>query len=232
MRRAQLARWLGEDDAARARAVSRCRRARDLAPLAALEDAARCSIPAQADLRAAHRGRADRGGPRRAIAREPGWMLDLSYGFSGEDMSGMEPRSDMLSAMVTVDLPLFRGEPPGPRGDRRRARGGARPAGDARRSPARDARDAGGGLGHRATVRPSSSSSTRPTWCRWRISRFRRRCSRWRSNRAMVDEVVAARRVALETRMKHLRLVGRPGAAQYDIDYLVGEAAMKCSGVG
>jgi len=41
--------------------------------------------------------------------RRPGWMLDVSYGFrSGEEMDG-ESRADMLSAMVSVDLPLFRG---------------------------------------------------------------------------------------------------------------------------
>jgi outer membrane protein TolC len=45
----------------------------------------------------------------------------------------------------------------------------------------------------------------------------------WRSNRAMIDEVVAARRVALETRMKHLRLSADRAQAQFDIDYLAGE---------
>ncbi|MFN2309691.1 MAG: TolC family protein [Gammaproteobacteria bacterium] len=56
------------------------------------------------------------------IARQqykPGWMLDLSYGErSGHGMNGAR-RSDLLSAMVTLDLPLFTGK----RQDRRVAAG-------------------------------------------------------------------------------------------------------------
>ncbi len=48
---------------------------------------------------------------------KPGWMLDVSYG----ERSGYEPdgarRSDMLTAMVSLDLPLFTGK----RQDRRTA---------------------------------------------------------------------------------------------------------------
>jgi outer membrane protein TolC len=46
----------------------------------------------------------------------------------------------------------------------------------------------------------------------------------YRNNRAMVDEVVTARRTALETRIKHLRLAADRAQAQYEVDYLVGEA--------
>jgi outer membrane protein TolC len=46
----------------------------------------------------------------------------------------------------------------------------------------------------------------------------------YRSNRAMVDDVILARRTALETWLKHLRLVADRAQAQYDIDYLVGVA--------
>jgi hypothetical protein len=44
----------------------------------------------------------------------------------------------------------------------------------------------------------------------------------WRGNRAMIDEVVMARRAALETRTKHLRLAADRAQAQYEIDYLAG----------
>jgi outer membrane protein TolC len=48
-----------------------------------------------------------------AVARQqykPGWMLDLTYGDrSGAGMDGAR-RSDLLSAMVTLDLPLFTGK--------------------------------------------------------------------------------------------------------------------------
>lgn len=47
-------------------------------------------------------------------AYKPGWMVDVSYGDRRGRMDG-ERRSDMVSAMVTVDLPLF----PGKRQDRR-----------------------------------------------------------------------------------------------------------------
>jgi hypothetical protein len=46
----------------------------------------------------------------------------------------------------------------------------------------------------------------------------------WRSNRAMLDDVISARRVATETRMKHLRLAADRALAQHEIDYLAGEA--------
>ena len=42
------------------------------------------------------------------------------------------------------------------------------------------------------------------------------------TNRAMIDEVILARRTALETSLKHLRLVADRAQAQYDVDYLVG----------
>jgi outer membrane protein TolC len=48
-----------------------------------------------------------------AVARQqykPGWMLDVSYGErSGREADGMA-RSDLLTAMVTLDLPLFTGQ--------------------------------------------------------------------------------------------------------------------------
>ena len=44
----------------------------------------------------------------------------------------------------------------------------------------------------------------------------------WRSNRATIEEVVAARRIATETRTKHLRLASERAAAQHEIDYLAG----------
>jgi hypothetical protein len=40
----------------------------------------------------------------------------------------------------------------------------------------------------------------------------------------MLDEVVMARRLALETRMKHLRLAADRALAQHEIDYFAGDA--------
>jgi len=39
---------------------------------------------------------------------KPGWMLDVGYGFRQPTPDGME-RSNMVTAMVAIDLPLFRG---------------------------------------------------------------------------------------------------------------------------
>ncbi len=47
---------------------------------------------------------------------KPGWMLDLSYGFRRPMLDGTE-RPDMVTAMVTLDLPVFRSK----RQDRRLA---------------------------------------------------------------------------------------------------------------
>jgi hypothetical protein len=46
----------------------------------------------------------------------------------------------------------------------------------------------------------------------------------WRSNRTMLEEVVMARRLALETQMKHLRLAADRALAQHDIDYFAGDS--------
>jgi hypothetical protein len=40
----------------------------------------------------------------------------------------------------------------------------------------------------------------------------------------MLEEVVMARRLALETKMKHLRLAADRALAQHDIDYFAGDA--------
>lgn len=39
---------------------------------------------------------------------KPGWMFDLNYGVRQDTPTGM-PRSNLVTAVVTVDLPLFRG---------------------------------------------------------------------------------------------------------------------------
>lgn len=41
---------------------------------------------------------------------KPGWMLNLTYGERGGREPNGEPRSDMLSAMVTFELPIFTGK--------------------------------------------------------------------------------------------------------------------------
>ena len=154
--------------------------------------------------------------------RKPAWMLDVSYGFRQDAPDGMS-RPDMLSAMVTVGLPLFRGD----RQDRAVAR---REAGRA---------------GTRANGTTITSVRCRRCWSEaWNTAHRTAELERfyetdllplaeqsvtaallgWRSNRAMLDEVVMARRLTLETRMKHLRLAADRALAQHEIDYFAGDA--------
>lgn len=106
--RAQLARWIG--DAARAALLDELPA---LPPPPASFEATRHPEwrATEAELGAM---RAEAG-----MAREqykPGWMFDLSYGFRRPMPDGTE-RPDMVTAMVTLDLPIFRSK----RQDRRLA---------------------------------------------------------------------------------------------------------------
>jgi outer membrane protein TolC len=216
MRRAQLARWLGEDDAARAGPFTLPARA-ELPPLETLE-ARLESHPAQQDY--ARRIEAAQTGIELAEqSTRPGWMLDLSYGFRGGEMDG-KPRSDMVTAMVSVDLPFF--------GGRRNA------------SEIEAARAEAQGLhemhtDHQREMRAMLVEA-------WGLVRRTGELERYyetdllplagqtvqaamlayRNNRAMFDEVVVARRVALETGLKRLRVAADRAQAQYEVDYLAG----------
>lgn len=39
---------------------------------------------------------------------KPGWAIDLGYGYRDGSLPNGDPRSDFMSVMVTVDIPLFR----------------------------------------------------------------------------------------------------------------------------
>ena len=218
MRRAQLARWIG-DDAATAGPFSLPARA-DIPPLGVLEERL-MQHPAQADYE--HRIDAAKTEVELAEAsKRPGWMLDVSYGLrEGEDPFGMK-RSDMLSAMVTVDLPVFRGN----RQDREVSAALAEQRGlheqhdDHRREMHAMLEEAWATARKTGDLEKFYESDLLPL----ADQSIEAALLAWRSNRAMIDEVVAARRVALETRMKHLRLAADRAQAQFDIDYLAGEA--------
>ena len=218
MRRAQLARWIGDDGVAKAGPFALPARA-ELEPLATLE-ARLLRHPAQVDFER----RIDAAETAVDLARQrnrPGWMLDLSYGLrSGSMMSG-ESRSDMLTAMVTMDLPFFRTN----RQDREvaAARAEARGLHEMHEDHQRDME---------AMLAEAWSVADRTA----ELERFyeaelvplaeqaiRAALIGYRSNRAMVDEVIAARRAALDTWLKHLRLSADRAQAQYDLDYLAGD---------
>lgn len=218
MRRAQLGRWIGDEDVATAGPFTLPARS-ELDPLAALQS--RLSRhPAQVDFE--RRIDAARTGVDLAKQRyKPGWMLDMSYGLRSGRMDG-EPRSDMLSAMVTVDLPLFRTN----RQDREvaAARADARGLHEMHDDHQREMRamlaEAWGVAARTAELERFYESELVPL----AEQSIQAALLAYRTNRVMVDEVIAARRVALETWLNHLRLVADRSQAQYDVDYLVGGA--------
>ncbi len=106
MFRSQLSFWLGADESARVQPTGLSPRV-ELEPLATLQ-ARLTEHPAQLD----YMRRIDAAHTATDVARElrkPAWMLDVSYGFRQNAPDGMS-RPDMLSAMFTVGLPLFRGD--------------------------------------------------------------------------------------------------------------------------
>jgi outer membrane protein TolC len=97
--RAQLGHWLGE-----AAYASLPETLPELPPFADFDGARHPDIEAARAMEGAARAGAD-------LARQeykPGWMLDLNYGIRQDAPNGMQ-RPNLVSAMVTVDLPLFRG---------------------------------------------------------------------------------------------------------------------------
>jgi outer membrane protein TolC len=223
MYRSQLTFWLGADEAARARPTALAPRAA-LEPLATLE-ARLAAHPAQVD----YERRLDAARTAIDVAtekRKPGWMLDLSYGFRQGDMqtsmAGMsEPRPDMLSAMVTVDLPLFRRN--------RQDRDIAAARLDERSLHERHE-------DHRREMHAMLIEAWNTVQRTSELERFyeedllqladqsvQAALLAWRANRTMIDEVVMARRVATETRIRHLRLAADRALAQHELDYLSGE---------
>lgn len=216
MYRSQLTFWLGADDAARAQPTAIGARA-ELEPLAVLE-ARLVSHPAQID----YERRLDAAQTAVDVARErrkPGWMLDVSYGFR-DDMPDGTSRADLLSAMLSMSVPLF-----------------ARNRQDREVAAARlDAR----GLherheDHRREMQAMLVEAWNAAQRTGELERFyetdllaladqsvKAALLAWRANRVMIDEVVRVRRLAGETRLKHLRLAADRALAQHDIDYLAG----------
>jgi outer membrane protein TolC len=219
MRRAQLGRWIGDDRARLANATALPARA-SLEPLATLDERL-LRHPAQQDFErriAAAETATD-------LARQrnrPSWMLDVSYGFRDGEMMGGESRPDMLSAMVSFDLPLFRAN----RQDREvaAARAETRALHEMHDDHQRDMlamlaeawsvadRTAALERFYETDLLPLAEQSVQAALLAYG------------ANRSMIDDVIAARRASLEASLKHLRLVADRAQAQYDIDYLVGEA--------
>jgi outer membrane protein TolC len=219
MRRAQLGRWIGDDQARLANATALPARA-SLEPLATLEERL-LRHPAQQDFErriAAAETTTD-------LARQrnrPSWMLDVSYGFRDGEMMGGESRPDMLSAMVSFDLPLFRAN----RQDREVAAARAETRAlhemhdDHQREMLAMLTEAWSIADRTAALERFYETDLLPL----AEQSVQAALLAYGANRSMIDDVIAARRASLEASLKHLRLVADRAQAQYDIDYLVGEA--------
>jgi outer membrane protein TolC len=219
MRRAQLGRWIGDDQARIVKATALPARA-SLEPLATLEERL-LRHPAQQDFErriAAAETATD-------LARQrnrPSWMLDVSYGFRDGEMVGGESRPDMLSAMVSFDLPLFRAN----RQDREVAAARAETRAlhemhdDHQREMLAMLTEAWSVADRTAALERFYETDLLPL----AEQSVQAALLAYGANRSMIDDVITARRASLEALLKHLRLVADRAQAQYDIDYLVGEA--------
>ena len=218
MRRSQLARWLGEEDAARAGPFTLPARA-ELPPLATLE--ARLEAhPAQQDY--ARRIEAAQTGVELAEqSTRPGWMLDLSYGFRGGEMDG-KPRPDMVTAMVSVDLPFFRSARTSAEVDsaRAEAEGLHQMHTDHQREMRAMLAEAWNEVQRAGEIEKYYETDLLPL----ADQTVQAALLAYRGNRAMFDDVVEARRIALETGLKRLRIAADRAQAQYQVDYLAGES--------
>jgi outer membrane protein TolC len=216
MQLAQLARWLGEEDAARAGPFSLPARAQPQ-PLADL-DARLLQHPAQLDFERRIEA-AETAVDLARQANRPGWMLDVGYGFRGGEMDGKD-RPDMLTAMVSVDLPLFRSN----RQDREVAAARAEAQGlhqmhvDHQREMRTMLAEALSVVERTADLERFYESDLVPL----ADQSVQAALLAYRANRVMVDEVVLARRTAVDTKLKHLRLSADRAQAQYELDYLTG----------
>jgi outer membrane protein TolC len=218
MYRSQLSFWLGADEAARVQPTGLSARA-ELEPLAALQ-ARLAEHPAQLD----YMRRIDAANTAADVARElrkPAWMLDVSYGFRQQAPDGMS-RPDMVSAMFTVGLPLFRAD----RQDRAVSAARLEAQGlDERHDD------------HDRVMQAMLAEAWNTAYRTAELERFYETdllpladqsvtaaLLGWSSNRTMFEEVVMVRRLALETKMKHLRLAADRALAQHQIDYFAGDA--------
>jgi outer membrane protein TolC len=137
-------------------------------------------------------------------------------------MMGGESRPDMLSAMVSFDLPLFRAN----RQDREVAAARAETRAlhemhdDHQREMLAMLTEAWSVADRTAALERFYETDLLPL----AEQSVHAALLAYGANRSMIDDVIAARRASLEASLKHLRLVADRAQAQYDIDYLVGEA--------
>ncbi len=214
---AELSRWVGE--AVGAGRVAAPSRGRDLAPVETLLERLQAS-PMLASLSHA-RDAALREADAANEMYKPSFGLDVAYGFrNGYGMDGM-PRSDMLTAMITFDLPLFTRD----RQDREAgaARSRAR-AVEARRTDSlrelearlRAAHARALRLGEVVTLYEAQASRLADVSAAAALADYR-------AGAGALDEVVAMQRRILDLRARQARAQADRALALAEIEYLAGE---------
>jgi outer membrane protein TolC len=217
--RAGLAKWTGQAAADRALPA-----ALPALPPPAARDALVQRLAAHPQLQAADREVAA-GEAGRDLAQEaykPSWMVDVTYGARQGDNADGGSRTDFVSAMVTLDLPLFTGQ----RQDRRLAAGREQldAAIDTRRDRLRELvrrvdetyaswRRAGERIDrYHAVLTPAARDNAAAA------------LNDYRGGGGDILRVVRARIAELETRLELLRLQVDRSAAQATLLYLDGES--------
>jgi outer membrane protein TolC len=214
-RRAALARWLGPD----ADAQLELPRPAPPAPLAALE-AKLAAHPTHAGFEAQAAAAQAEAAMAQAMSK-PMLAFDVGYGFrQGAGMEG-EPRPDMLTAMVTFELPIF------PRNRQRRELAAARSmersaelmAEDNRRMLQMSLREvhAKATLAHEMlvlleqTVLPTARAAAEAA------------LAGYRAGEESIDPVIAAARARLDAEIRHVRAQADVAVASAEIAALVGD---------
>ncbi len=152
---------------------------------------------------------------------KPSWMLDVRYGFRDGENPGGDDRSDMFTAMVSFDLPLFTSE----RQDRRvsaaraQERAARRQLEHERRSLAAMAEGAWqrhARLGERIGIYDGQILPAAEDYVEATLVAYQ-------NDQAPFDELVRAEKTLLDARLKRLRLAADRLSAEVELAYLIGD---------
>jgi len=152
---------------------------------------------------------------------KPSWMLDVRYGFRDGENPGGGDRSDMLTAMVSFDLPLFASERQDRRVSAARAseRAARRQLEHERRGLAAMAEGAWerhARLGERIAIYDGQILPTAEHYVEATLLAYQ-------NDQAPFDELVRAEKTLLDARIKRLRLAADRLSAEAELAYLIGE---------
>lgn len=152
---------------------------------------------------------------------KPSWMLDVRYGFRDGENPGGDDRADMLTAMVSFDLPLFTSERQDRRVSAARAseRAARRQLEHERRGLAATAEGAWerhARLGERIAMYDGQILPAAENYVEATLLAYQ-------NDQAPFDELVRAEKTLLDARLKRLRLAADRLSAEAELAYLIGD---------